>query len=64
MLRLCLSGGILAATVLTTGIPARAGVTDKWVFQHGGNRFRGVIALEQTGPDVRGTWHTGTLSWS
>jgi len=60
MLRFCVSAGIVAVTVLATGIPAHAEVTGRWIFRHEGNKFQGVITLQQTGPDVRGTWHTET----
>jgi len=58
MLRCFESAGILAATILVTGLPVRAEVSGKWIFRHDGNRFQGVITLEQTGSDIKGTWHT------
>jgi hypothetical protein len=58
MLRLSVLAGTVAATLLVAGLPARADVTGKWLFRHEGNKFQGAITLEQTGPDVRGTWHT------
>lgn len=58
MLRLCVSVGVLVATLLGTGISAQADVTGKWIFRNVGNRFQGVITLKQTGSDVTGSWHT------
>lgn len=58
MLRMFPAAITLVLVTAAVGAPATADVSGTWTFTHAGDRFRGTIALKQTGSEVTGIWHT------
>jgi hypothetical protein len=53
-----LSTAVLLLSVCPSFAQTAADLSGTWGFTHADDRFQGWIVLRQTGPILRGTWHT------